>query len=208
MTEKETYKDNTDVPDEGAVEESEAETEDKAVDQDTAEEPAAEAKEEVPSEEAEEEPVEAEAEVEEEAEEEKEEEGEEAGEEEEEETISGFDKVAALTDKAIRTDLPDFRPGDTVRVHVKIIEGSKERIQVFEGVVIALKHGGMDRTFTVRKTSWGVGVERTFFLNSTKIDRIELVRRGRVRRAKLYYLRQRAGKSARIKERRMQQPKE
>ena len=123
-------------------------------------------------------------------------------EEEEEKGPSAFDKVAALTSRDIRTDRPEFRSGDTVKVHVKIIEGSKERIQVFEGVVIAIKHGGMDKTFKVRKNSWGVGVERTFFINSPKVDRIEVVRRGRVRRAKLYYLRDRAGKAARIKERR------
>jgi len=123
--------------------------------------------------------------------------------EEEEKKLSPLEKVAALTGGLIRNDIPDFRPGDTVRVHVKIVESNKERIQAFEGVVIALKHGGLDRTFTVRKTSWGVGVERTFFINSTKIDKIELVRKGRVRRAKLYYLRGRAGKSARIKERRL-----
>ena len=123
----------------------------------------------------------------------------------EEATISGYVKVGALTDDMMRTDHPVFRPGDTVKVHVKIVEGNKERIQVYEGVVIALKHGGIDRTFTVRKNSWGVGVERTFFLNSTKIDKIEVTRRGRVRRAKLYYLRERAGKGARITEKRQTQ---
>ena len=96
-------------------------------------------------------------------------------------TLEALRSDSAAVESLARLELGWVRPGDTVRVHVKIIEGSKERIQVFEGVVIALKHGGMDRTFTVRKTSWGVGVERTFFLNSTKIDRIELVRRGRVR---------------------------
>jgi len=116
---------------------------------------------------------------------------------------TGYEKVRAIKDGMVRTDIPDFRAGDTVKVHVKIIEGNKERIQVFEGVVIAIKHGGLDQTFTVRKTSWGVGVERTFFLNSTKLDKVVVSRRGRVRRAKLYYLRQRAGKSARIRERRM-----
>ncbi len=131
-------------------------------------------------------------------------EGEDEEEEEEEERgPSRFEKVAALNAKSLRTDVPHFRPGDTVKVHVRIVEGSKERIQVFEGVVIALKHSGMDRTFTVRKNSWGVGVERTFFINSPKIDKIQVSRKGRVRRAKLYYLRQRAGKAARIKERRM-----
>lgn len=124
-------------------------------------------------------------------------------EEPEEKKISAFDKVAAITDKFLKSDIPDFRSGDTVKVHVKIIEGNKERIQIFEGVVTAIKHGGADRTFTVRKTSWGVGVERTFFIHSKKLDKIQVVRRGRVRRSKLYYLRDRAGKSARIKEQRM-----
>lgn len=146
--------------------------------------------------------AEAEAEVEAEAAEAVEEEKE-VAEEEEEERVAPHDKVDQLMSSFVRDDIPDFAPGDTVKVHVKIIEGNKERIQVFEGVVIAIKHGGIDRTFTVRKTSWGVGVERTFFVNSKKLDKIEVVRRGRVRRAKLYYLRQRAGKSARIKERRM-----
>ena len=104
--------------------------------------------------------------------------------------------------ESLRRDLPPFRVGDTVRVHAKIKEGEKERIQVFEGVVIAIRHGGMDRTFTVRKNSWGVGVERTFFMNSPRVDKVQVSRRGRVRRAKLYYLRDRAGKAARIKERR------
>jgi large subunit ribosomal protein L19 len=156
---------------------------------------------------AEEEAPEAEAAEEEPEEEEEEEEEEEAPvaveREEEEERVAAHDKVDQLMSSFVRDDIPDFAPGDTVKVHVKIIEGNKERIQVFEGVVIAIKHGGIDRTFTVRKTSWGVGVERTFFVNSKKLDKIEVVRRGRVRRAKLYYLRQRAGKSARIKERRM-----
>ena len=116
--------------------------------------------------------------------------------------MSGFAKLDMLMQRMVRTDVPDFRPGDTVRVHVKIVEGGKERIQVFEGVVIALEHGKIDRTFTVRKTSWGVGVERTFFINSPKVAKIELVRRGRVKRAKLYYLRQRSGKAARIAEKR------
>jgi large subunit ribosomal protein L19 len=100
-----------------------------------------------------------------------------------------------------RTDIPDFSPGDTVRVHVRIKEGDKERIQVFEGVVIARKHGGLRETFTVRKISFGVGVERIFPLHSPVIERIEVVRRGDVRRAKLYYLRKLKGKAARIRER-------
>jgi len=100
----------------------------------------------------------------------------------------------------MRTDIPDFAPGDTVRVHVRIKEGDKERIQVFEGVVIARKHGGLRETFTVRKISFSIGVERIFPLHSPVIERIEVVRRGDVRRAKLYYLRKLKGKAARIRE--------
>jgi large subunit ribosomal protein L19 len=122
--------------------------------------------------------------------------------EKEEVRIPAHTKLDILLATMIRRDHPAFRPGDTVRVHVKIVEGNKERIQVYEGVVIGQQHGGMDETFTVRKNSWGVGVERTFFMSSPKIDKIEVTRRGRVRRAKLYYLRQRAGKSARIAEKR------
>ena len=102
----------------------------------------------------------------------------------------------------LKDGLPEFRAGDTVRVHVKVVEGNKERIQVFQGVVIGRKGGGIRETFTVRKVSGGVGVERVFPLHSPSIDRIEVVRRGRVRRAKLYYLRDLQGKAARIKERR------
>ena len=108
--------------------------------------------------------------------------------------------LAEITKDQLRTDLPEFGPGDTVRVHAKVIEGNKERVQVFEGVVIARKHGGINETFTVRKISHGVGVERTFMLHSPRIDKIEVVRRGKVRRAKLYYLRKKIGKAARIKE--------
>lgn len=108
--------------------------------------------------------------------------------------------IAEITKHQLRTDLPEFGPGDTVRVHAKVIEGNKERIQVFEGVVIARKHGGISETFTVRKISHGVGVERVFMLHSPRIEKIEVVRRGRVRRAKLYYLRKKIGKAARIKE--------
>jgi large subunit ribosomal protein L19 len=100
-----------------------------------------------------------------------------------------------------REDIPDFKPGDTVRVHVRIKEGDKERIQAFEGVVIARKHSGVRESITVRKTSFGVGVERIFPLHATVVDHIDVVRRGRVRRAKLYYLRKLRGKAARIKER-------
>ena len=100
----------------------------------------------------------------------------------------------------LRTDIPNFKPGDTIKVHVKIKEGDKERIQVFEGVCIAQKHGGARATFTVRKMSFGHGVERIFPLHSKVIDKVEVVRAGRVRRAKLYYIRALRGKAARIKE--------
>ena len=103
---------------------------------------------------------------------------------------------------ALRDDIPDFGPGDTVNVHVKVIEGSKERIQVFKGVVIRRQGGGIRETFTVRKESYGVGVERTFPVHSPNIDHIEVVTRGDVRRAKLYYLRELRGKKAKIKEKR------
>ena len=97
-------------------------------------------------------------------------------------------------------ELPEFRPGDTVQVHVKVVEGSRERIQVFEGVVIKMKGGGIRETFTVRRMAYGVGVERTFPLHSPRIDKIVVKRQGKVRRAKLYYLRKLTGKAARIKE--------
>jgi large subunit ribosomal protein L19 len=102
----------------------------------------------------------------------------------------------------LKSELPEFRSGDTVRVHVKVVEGNKERIQIFQGVVIGRKGGGIRETFTVRKVSGGVGVERGFPLHSPAIDQIEVVRQGRVRRAKLYYLRNLQGKAARIRERR------
>lgn len=102
----------------------------------------------------------------------------------------------------LRRDLPDFQPGDTVRVYVTVVEGERERVQAFEGVVIARDHGGTRETFTVRKVSQGIGVERVFPLHAPSIGRIEVVRRGRVRRAKLYYLRRRVGKAARVAERR------
>ncbi|KMY53596.1 MULTISPECIES: 50S ribosomal protein L19 [Bacillaceae] len=108
--------------------------------------------------------------------------------------------IQELTKEQLRTDLPAFRPGDTVRVHVKVVEGTRERIQVFEGVVIKRRGGGVSETFTVRKISYGVGVERTFPLHTPKIEKIEVTRRGKVRRAKLYYLRNLRGKAARIKE--------
>ena len=103
---------------------------------------------------------------------------------------------------SIRDDVPDFRPGDTVKVHVKVIEGNRSRIQVFQGVVLARSGGGVRETFTVRKASFGVGVERTFPLHSPTVDHIEVASRGVVRRAKLYYLRDRHGKAAKIRERR------
>ncbi len=110
-------------------------------------------------------------------------------------------KTADYLDRAaMRTDIPVFKAGDTLRVHVKVREGDKERIQVFQGVVIARKHGGLRETLTVRKISGGIGVERIFPLHSPIIDRIELVQEGRTRRAKLYYLRDRKGKKARIEE--------
>ena len=108
--------------------------------------------------------------------------------------------VEKIMKQEMRSDLPEFRPGDTVRVHVKIKEGDKERIQPFEGTVIARKHEGLNATFTVRKISFGQGVERIFPVHSPVIDRVELVRRGSVRRSKLYYLRALRGKAARIRE--------
>jgi large subunit ribosomal protein L19 len=102
----------------------------------------------------------------------------------------------------LRDDLPDFRPGDTVKVHVRVIEGSRERIQVFQGFVLRRQGGGLRETFTVRKVSFGVGVERTFPVHSPSIAKVELVTRGDVRRSKLYYLRERTGKAAKIKEKR------
>ena len=104
----------------------------------------------------------------------------------------------------LRTDLPAFRPGDTVKVHVRVVEAGRERIQVFQGVVICRQGGGLQETFTVRKISFGVGVERTFPMHSPSIAKIDVVMRGSVRRAKLYYLRERRGKKARIKERRVE----
>ncbi|MGI5952304.1 MAG: 50S ribosomal protein L19 [Brooklawnia sp.] len=110
--------------------------------------------------------------------------------------------IAELDKASLRSDVPEFRPGDSVRVHVKVVEGAKSRIQVFAGVVIARSGAGIQEAFTVRKLSYGTGVERTFPLHSPIIDQIEVERRGDVRRAKLYYLRERRGKAAKIKERR------
>ena len=111
-------------------------------------------------------------------------------------------KLDSVVAAQLRTDVPDFRAGDTVKVHVKVIEGSRSRIQVFQGIVIARAGAGIAQTFTVRKISFGVGVERTFPLHAPTIDKIEVERRGDVRRAKLYYLRNLRGKAARIREKR------
>lgn len=108
--------------------------------------------------------------------------------------------IKTLEQEQLRKDLPEFSPGDTVRVFVKVVEGSRERLQAFEGTVIQRNGGGISETFTVRRVSYGVGVERTFPLHSPRIDHIEVVRKGKVRRAKLYYLRDRVGKAAKIRE--------
>lgn len=113
-----------------------------------------------------------------------------------------MDIIKALEQEQLRQDIPSFRAGDTVRVHVKVVEGNRERIQVFEGVVINRKGGGVRETFTVRRVTYGVGVERTFPVHSPRVEKIEVMRRGLVRRAKLYYLRNLTGKAARIKEKR------
>lgn len=109
--------------------------------------------------------------------------------------------IRSIEQEQIRTDLPNFNVGDTIRIYVKIKEGNKERVQAFEGTVIKKQHGGIRETFTVRRVALGVGVERTFPMNTPAIDRIEVIRLGRVRRAKLYYLRDRVGKAAKVKER-------
>ena len=108
--------------------------------------------------------------------------------------------IAEITKDQLRSDVPEFRAGDTVRLHVRIVEGTRERIQLYEGVVIKRRGGGISETFTVRKISNGVGVERTFPVHTPKIEKIDVIRRGKVRRAKLYYLRSLRGKAARIKE--------
>ncbi|MBW1895980.1 MAG: 50S ribosomal protein L19 [Deltaproteobacteria bacterium] len=113
-----------------------------------------------------------------------------------------MEAIRQLEMEQMRFDLPDFRPGDTVKVHVKIREGDKERIQVFKGAVIRKRKGTTNATFTVRKVSYGIGVERIFPSNSPNIQAVEIVSRGRVRRSRLYYLRKRRGKAARIKEKR------
>jgi len=111
-----------------------------------------------------------------------------------------MDLIKELTKDQIRTDLPELEVGSTVKVHVKVKEGNRERIQIFEGTIIKIQHGGIQKTFTVRRLSYGIGVERTFPVNSPKIAKIEVVRKGKVRRAKLYYLRDRVGKAAKVKE--------
>ncbi|WP_137626621.1 50S ribosomal protein L19 [Lactiplantibacillus pingfangensis] len=110
--------------------------------------------------------------------------------------------IEKITNDQLRTDIPDFRPGDTVRIHARVVEGTRERIQLFEGVVIKRHGSGISETYTVRKISNGVGVERTFPLHTPRVAAIDVVRQGRVRRAKLYYLRDLHGKAARIPERR------
>ena len=111
-----------------------------------------------------------------------------------------MDLMKALTSQYMKQELPEVQVGDTVRVHVKIKEGSRERIQIFEGTVIAKKHGGIEETFTVRRISYGIGVEKVFPLHAPSIEKVEVVRHGKVRRAKLYYLRDRVGKAAKVKE--------
>ena len=118
-----------------------------------------------------------------------------------------MNKTDLIEQSYLRSDIPDFRPGDTVKVHVRVVEGNRERVQVFQGVVIGRHHGGLRETFTVRKISFGVGVERTFPVHSPSIAKLEVVSRGQVRRAKLYYLRELRGKKARIKERRIDDAK-
>ncbi len=112
-----------------------------------------------------------------------------------------MDLVRQIGKEQLRTDLPALNVGDTVKVYVKVKEGARERLQMFEGIIIQKKHGGINETFTVRRVSYGVGVERTFPVNSPNIDRVEISRKGKVRRAKLFYLRSRVGKAAKVKQR-------
>lgn len=112
-----------------------------------------------------------------------------------------MDIIKMLEEEQIKEDITDFKVGDTIRVHYRIIEGARERIQTFEGIVIKIQNSGIRTTFTVRRISYGVGVERTFQLHSPRIQKIEKIRTGRVRRSKLYYLRDRVGRSAKVKER-------
>jgi len=114
-----------------------------------------------------------------------------------------MDNLKGYVEDQLRTDFPAFRPGDRVRVHVKVIEGEKERLQAFEGDVISIRGNGMNKTFTVRKISSGVGVERVFSIHSPKLAKIEIMKEGKVRRAKLYYLRELSGKAARIKDKKV-----
>ena len=114
-----------------------------------------------------------------------------------------MDIIKMLEDEQKRDDIPEFRVGDTVQVHYKVVEGTRERIQLFEGTVIKIQGSGINRAFTVRRISYGVGVERTFPIHSPRIAKLEITRRGKVRRAKLYYLRDRQGKAARVKEKKM-----
>jgi len=111
------------------------------------------------------------------------------------------DTMKIIEQDYLKKDIPPFRPGDTVRVYVKVVEGGRERIQVFEGTVLRRRGSGLSETFTVRRVSYGVGVERTFLVHSPRLDKIEVKKRGKVRRARLYYLRDRVGKAARIQER-------
>ena len=111
-----------------------------------------------------------------------------------------MDLIKYVEQSQLRTDLPELEIGDLLKVHLKVTEGTRERIQIFEGTIIGKKHGGITETFTVRRLSYGVGVERTFPVNSPKIAKIEVVRKGKVRRAKLYYIRERVGKAAKVKE--------
>ena len=119
------------------------------------------------------------------------------------EVVVEMDVIRAIEKEQMRKDIPEFNVGDTVRVYVKVVEGSRERLQAFEGTVIQKRHGGIRETFTVRRVSYGVGVERVFPVHSPKIDRIEVIRRGKVRRARLFYLRDRVGKASKVKERRV-----
>ena len=111
-----------------------------------------------------------------------------------------MDKISAFVSEQLKTEIPKFEIGDTVVVHNKIVEGTRERIQLFEGTVIAKRNGGISETFTVRRIAYGVGVEKTFPLHSPKVAKVEVIRRGKVRRAKLYYVRDRVGKAAKVKE--------
>lgn len=111
-----------------------------------------------------------------------------------------MDKISAFVSEQLKTELPKFEIGDTVVVHNKIVEGTRERIQLFEGTVIAKRNGGISETFTVRRIAYGVGVENTFPLHSPKVAKVEVIRHGKVRRAKLYYVRDRVGKAAKVKE--------